>query len=443
VADQHCRVTVVGDYRRVNLALPARAPIAEYVMKLARICGQDDEDAFPTVWSLAAPGSAPLPPAATLDQAGITDGQVLYLRDFAAGEGDEPVVLTLEEAVSDEADRLGLWAWTPRSRAVTTVLLGIVWLASVLTAAGREPALSTPAVAGALAFGVGIASVAAAALAARRQWPLPASVCLALALSAVPEFAFGSGFVAGGVSPAALSMGAAVGSLLALAAIPDAVTAAVAIVAVVSVVLFGTMSVLHAQPTAAASVIAVVLLALAALGPRWTGRLVASSSGRGATMPEEEAVAAQVRQARRLFTAWNVIIGVSAATDLVVLAASANWFAQGLAGSAALVLLLGAGVYRQVTEVVPNLVAGAAGLFTLALELPARLHLQPWAGPAVTTGVGIAIVATGLARSFISGDRVQRPRALLLVTMLRAISVALVFGVFGVFGHLQSLGHHL
>src|ERR1700722_19642994 len=119
VADRLCRVTVVGETRRVDLAVPAQAPIAEFISTLAGLCAQDDDAAFPAVWSLAVPGRAPFPLHASLDQAGVLDGQVLYLRDLAAGEANEPVVLDIAEAVEEATDELGRWAWTPRSRDVT------------------------------------------------------------------------------------------------------------------------------------------------------------------------------------------------------------------------------------------------------------------------------------------------------------------------------------
>lgn len=53
MADQQCRVTVVGQRRRVDLAVPATAPIGEYVGELAGMCGESDDDAMPAAWSLA------------------------------------------------------------------------------------------------------------------------------------------------------------------------------------------------------------------------------------------------------------------------------------------------------------------------------------------------------------------------------------------------------
>ena len=53
MAETLCRVTVVGERRRVDLALPASDPIAEFVPQLVRMCGQPLEDTLPAAWSLA------------------------------------------------------------------------------------------------------------------------------------------------------------------------------------------------------------------------------------------------------------------------------------------------------------------------------------------------------------------------------------------------------
>jgi type VII secretion integral membrane protein EccD len=446
VADQHCRVTVVGDSRRVNLVIPARAPIAEYAPTLAELCQQDDEAAFPVVWSLAVAGRAPFPLAASLDQAGVTDGQVLYLRDVAAGEADEPVVLGLDEAVSDAAERLGWWAWTSRSRALTGMAIGILWLVAALVATAFDSAGTSPKELSGLAIATGLLSAVLAAVASRRRWPVPGPLGRALAVSAVPEFAVAGGFlVPGHGSAVAFAAGAVAGALAALIAIPETVTAALAILACVGLAVSGGLSALHADAMECASVIAVIVLALASLGPQAIGRLVAYSPFETAVgAADADAVSDHVRRARMLFALWSTLLGLVAAADLVWLATFPNWYAQALAGSGSLAMLLGAGVYRQLTEVVANAAAGASGLLALVLEVPPRVHSGAWAGPLAATVIGCGVLVAGMAQSFTAHDSVRPPRGQVLVaTLFRALSVPLALGVFGLFSHLQSLGHQL
>src|SRR5262245_59605541 len=101
MSDTRCRVTVVGAKNRVDLSIPAEAPIAEYADVLARMCGQPHNDALPPVWSLALTGAAPFPLTSSLAAEGIVDGAVLYLHDTAAGEEREPVVHSVWELVTE------------------------------------------------------------------------------------------------------------------------------------------------------------------------------------------------------------------------------------------------------------------------------------------------------------------------------------------------------
>jgi hypothetical protein len=156
----------------------------------------------------------PLPPWTSLDQAGITGGHVLYLRDIVEGEADEPVLLSLDEAISDAVDGLGRWAWTPRSRAATVFTLGMAWLVAALLTAALAPGRSSPLALGGLALGAGSMSAIVAAVAFRRDWPLPAQLPLALAMSVIPEFAVVGASIGRHAVPAAAAGGALAGAAL-------------------------------------------------------------------------------------------------------------------------------------------------------------------------------------------------------------------------------------
>src|SRR5262245_51964652 len=101
--DGRSRVTVVGAGKRLDVAVPAGAPIGEYVTKLAEACGHERRGHLPRAWSLHAAGTAPFPLDASLAQSGVTDGQVLYLCDLATDPAAEPVIEDIEELVGAQA----------------------------------------------------------------------------------------------------------------------------------------------------------------------------------------------------------------------------------------------------------------------------------------------------------------------------------------------------
>src|SRR5262245_6574499 len=104
--DDRSRVTVVGARKRLDVSLPSEAPVGEYVGRLAELCGQDRRRVLPQAWSLSVPGRVSIPLGESLAEQGVTDGEVLYLRDLARDLDAAPVVEDIDEAVAAEADRL-------------------------------------------------------------------------------------------------------------------------------------------------------------------------------------------------------------------------------------------------------------------------------------------------------------------------------------------------
>lgn len=445
MADQLCRVTVVGERRRVDLTVPARAPIAEYISTVAGLCEQDDDASFPAVWSLAAPGHGPLPLQASLDQAGVLDGQVLYLRDLAAGEADEPVVVDIAEAVGEATDELGRWAWTARSRSVALLAIGACWLVAALILLAARPDGVSPRLLSGLAIGAGLVSAAVASIVTRQERPVPAPAGLVLALSVVAELAVGGGFLAGHPTPVAVAGGAAAGCFLAFLAVRDLMILPLPVLAVITLALTIVLAGARAGAAQSASVVAIIGLTLMAVAPHWAAQAVAYPQLTGGVPGAGDGVQDQVRRAWLLLAVWSTLVGLLTAADLVLLTTFPGWYAQALAGGAGLVLVLGAGTYGQLTQVIPNAVAGAAGLLALLLELPARLHLAPLAGPLAAMVAGLLILSATFARGPADGQPAAGPGGLSRASMLllRAICVALMIGSFGVFSELLSLGHRL
>jgi hypothetical protein len=448
IADQQCRITVVGQRRRVDLAVPAAAPIAEYLMTVARLCGalgdeEPGEDSLPGAWSLAATGGDTIPLDLSLTDAGILDGQVLYLRDAAADGAGGPVVTDIDEAVADAAARYA-WAWTSASWAAAFLAVGTAWLTGALIAlavlASRLPAGGPRLVAG-LGLLAALASTAAARRARQASWPRPVWLPTALALSAVPQLAAaGTLLTSAHATPAQVALAAAAGAfggaLLALSARPGAVTTGVVLITALGVGVTACLAVLAASGVQCAAAVAVAAMWLYDLAPVSVARLVARTGTAGVT--------SQVRQAQYLATAWQAALAVTEALALCWLAGSDLTFALALAGCVSLVMLLAAGGYRQLGGVLPGLVAGATGLLALLLLLPGRVGAQWWVGPVLCLAAGFALLAGTAIRSF-RDESAPEPAAWRgpVAALLRVVSIPLLVGIFGAFGQLVIVGHRL
>jgi hypothetical protein len=477
IADQHCRITVVGQRRRVDLAVPADAPIAEYVMTIARLSGDlygdgySDDGDLPPAWSLALTGSPPLPLESSLADAGITDGQVLYLRDVAAGEDDEPVVTDVDEAVVEAAERSSR-PWTPRAHAATELAASAIWLAGTVGAfailAGHGPGHGSRLLS-ALGITAAIVSAALAGTARLRSWPVPEWLRAGLAVAAIPPLAVaGVALTGANATPpqlaAAAAVGALAGALLSLAACPGPVTTGLTIAAGLALVVASVLVALRADGTESAGVVAVVAMWLYDLAPGSVAMLVTrTGSGKHAGLP---AVVAHVRQAQQLVIAWQMLLAVTAALSLSWLAGSSHTFAFSLAACVSLGLLLAAGGYLRVAAVLPGAAAGAVGMLSVLLLVPGRLGAPWWTGLVACTVIGLGLLASGTSRSFAAAEQAELaepgapyawpgkafrsgrktkpaawPRA--VAAVLRVASIPLLVGLFGAFGHLITVGRGL
>jgi len=473
IADQHCRVTVVGQQRRVDLAVPANAPIAEYVMTIAGLSGdlqgdESDDGGLPPAWSLALTGCPPLPLDSSLADAGITDGQVLYLRDAAAGEDDEPVVTDIDEAVAEAADRFSR-PWTAGARAATTLAAGAAWLAGTL---GAFAVLTThvpgsgPRLPGTLGLIAAIVTTTLAWIARQRSWPVPEWLRTGVAAAAIPLLAVAGAMLAGTAATppqlaAAAAAGALVGALLCLAASPGPVTNGLTMAVALVLVVAGALAALRADGTESAGVVAVVAMWLYDLAPDSVAGLVTrTGSGR---YPGLLAVTARVRQAQQMVIAWQVVLAMSAALALSWLAGSSLTFGYSLAACVSLGLVLASGAYVRVAAVLPAATAGAVGLLSTLLLVPGRLGAPWWTGLAACTVIGLGLLASGISRSFAAAEpagaddpslrpgtlrrrgreasQAAWPRA--VAAMLRVASIPLLIGTFGTFGHLITVGRGL
>ncbi|MFF7475114.1 EsaB/YukD family protein [Streptomyces sp. NPDC008092] len=463
--DEHCRITVVGERRRVDLAVPAGAPIVSYADTLARLCDQQESDIMPAAWTLGAATGSAFAPEWSLSELGVTDGQVLYLRDATADELDDPVVHDVAERVAEVSGGVLDRRWDARSRTHTLTVLALGWLVATLFVL----AVRHPPGAGLLldvAPAAGLALPVLAWVATERTWPVPAALRMTMALCAVPALALGAWSAAlgqglrplglegvmtrTGLAVAALAVGALLGAFLASVAAPAVTTSATLFTAAAAAVLGVGLAALRADGVQAASVVAVAAFALLTVVPSAVSGTVAFTWRRVRMRvqeePRDDEVAGAVRSATVLLATWSGVLSVALGGALVLMAASASPYANLAAGLLGLAVLLRAGSARLVAEVVPLLLAGAAGLFTLLATGPERFGSATWAGPVCSALVAAALLVYGFRRMMRRPDlpAMARPRWLAgFGSVLAGGSVALAVAMFGAFGALVGLGHHI
>ncbi|MFJ2636036.1 EsaB/YukD family protein [Streptomyces sp. NPDC087422] len=446
--DERCRVTVVGERRRIDLALPAQAPIAEYVPRLASLCGQSESEALPPVWSLAESGGAPMAPGDSLSAAGIVDGATLYLRDQRAAELGELTVTDLDEQVASAQDDGGLWS--SRRRAQCVVGAGLIFM---VAAAAWLGALRPAGPWAALFALAALCSALLAWYAERKNWPLPRAVRQFFALATVPLLACVGldGPVHGPVAtPVLVSVFAVLGAVIGLVALPSPATVVLNLLTLVAALLTVALTASHAGLTGSAAVVSVALFLTAGLLPRAAGQIaVLVPSGPDVSAPalDDGTVATVVHRSNALLTLLSVVSGVFLAAALLTLSASLDVYALVLAGCVSVGLLLQAATVRVLSAVVPQLAAGVLGLVALTVRVPLYAFDSRLAGPLAAFGVGAVLVACGLFLAFgaalrpIEPDRPTWPAAVTSVLFVAAVPLAA--GVFGLFGWLADLGSGL
>lgn len=443
--DERCRVTVVGERKSVDLALPVRTPIAEYVPRLAGLCGEEESEAMPPVWSLAPAGAPPFPPGDSLENAGILDGAVLYLRDCRADEDLDLSVTDLDDQIA--AAHEDTQQWNARNRALSVVVAGL--FGSVLAAVPLSLRHQAgPAVV--MFFLVGLASALTSWYATRKSWPVSAGVRQAMALAAVPlTLAVGLGLPLHGpvAVPAVVTMSGVLGATVALLALPSVPTVVALLVAAVVALLTIPLAVPGAGPTSSAAVVAVVMLLLFRVLPRIASQIAVLVPGEAGERRgrESDEVATAVRRRNRLLTFLTVLLAIGLGWALVTLAASENPYAFALLGCAGVAVLLEAGSSRLVPVVAPQLAVGTLGLVALVTRLPEVLLENVQLGALAAFGVGVVLTGCGLGMSFRAAvrpvDLTERAKWLTgLASFLAIVSVPLAVGVFGVYEDLVNLG---
>jgi type VII secretion integral membrane protein EccD len=473
-----CRVTVISPRKRVDLALPAHMPFAELFPGIALYAGLDRAAVAeaPEGWALQRLGEPPFEPPSTPAQAGVADGELLYLR---------PWLKTLPPAVSDDiADEIagvhdgpGRWS-APDGRRVALGAAAAALAAGVVILFRSGPPWIMPALAAGL---LAVLLLAVGAAVSRAAGDAGAGAVLGYA--ALP-FAFAAGLLAplralplAHASPVALLAGFV---LLTAAALVAAIAVAHGLAVFFGVAVaaaFGAAGAALAwlwpglTAAGAAGLVVTPALALTPLIPAVAFRLArlplpavpASAEDLrddhlmdgarldrtredGARLDHTRGdgdrvdVRGRARAADQLVTGAVSGLGLLGAGAAIVLGLSRGGLAPVLAAALACALLLRSRMFRGRAQRLWLMVPGYGGLAWLAVTLAG--HSMRAAGPDLLALVAAAAIVAG-AGVWLPGRRPSPfwSRAADIADTLLIISlVPLALGVAGIFGLMHGLG---
>jgi type VII secretion integral membrane protein EccD len=482
VPDQY-RVTVISPRKRVDLALPAHVAFADLFPGIALYAGLDRAAVAeaPEGWALQRLGEPPFEPPATPAQAGMADGELLYLRPWRN---------VLPPVVSDDiADEIagvhdGPGRWSPADGRRVALGAAVAALAAGLAILLRSgPPWTGPALAAGLLAVLLLAAGAAVSRAAG-----DAAAGAVLGSTALP-FAFAAGLLAplrghplSHVSAVAVLAGFVLLTVAALIA-GLAVARGLAVFAGVTVAgVFGAAAAALAwlwpglTPAGAAGLVVAPALALTPLIPAVAFRLarlplpaVLASAGdlrddallegaRPATpgwptpsrdtqewdAPGRDGPGVDVRDraaaADRVVTGAVSSLGLLGGGAAIVLGLSRGGVAPVLAAALACALLLRSRVFRGRAQRLWLLIPGYGGLIWLAVAV-AGTSLRA-VGPvllalvvAAAIGVGAALPRPGHRPSPFWSRAADIADTVLIISL-----VPLALAVAGIFGVLHGLG---
>lgn len=456
-----CRITVVGPARRVDLALPGYVPFADLFPTVATYAGLDGPEAAaePGGWVLQRLGQEPFPPAMTPSEAGLRDGEMIYLRPYRAQLPRMAFDDVADVIATGMNERPGRWS----PRATRWLALGVgaaVLLAGAVVIAGAGPRWAAPAAAaGAIAVVLllGVLAVSRAVGDSRAG--------AVLGFAAVP-YAFLAGLL-GLAGSHGLSHLGSVQLLPAFAAVTLACVisavasgevalffglALAALLGVLGAVLDHSFGGLGAGGTAA--LIAAPTLALTPLVPGVSFRLArmdlppvprhADDLRRDTLTVDGEEVMRRTSAADEFVTGAAVGLGLVGAAAAGLLALTHGWRGMVTCAVLSCVLLLRSRIFRGLAQRLWLLVSGYGGLATLAIGAAGSLAqgrafalvLVPLlAGAALVIAVGLWL--PGRRPSPFWGRAADIADTLLIVALF-----PLALAVAGVFGDIRGLAGH-
>ncbi len=453
-----CRVTVVGPSRRIDIAFPGYVTFADLFPTVAKHAGLSGPDVVGEQggWVLQRLGEEPFAPAMTPQQAGLRDGETIYLRPRRAQIPRMAFDDVADVIASGLSDLPGRWAvrqarWVALGAALAALAAGAVF---ILRSGPPGPVPGVAAAAVAVTLLLAVLSVSRAAGDSRAG--------ATLGYAALPY-----AFLAGLLGPARavpLAHLGAVHMLSAFAAV--ALTAVVAAVASAElwlyfgVVVASLLAVLGAWVgymfgvgfAAAAAVVAVLALALTPLIPAvsfWLARMALPQVPRHADDLRQDTltidgseVFGRTASADQFVTAAVSGIGLVGAAAAVALAFTRSWLGLGTCAVLACTLLLRARLFRGLSQRLWLLVPGFGGLALLAIGevhgSSQAQHLALALGPLVA-GVAV-VVGVGMWLPSHRPSPFWGRVADIADTALNIGLIPLALGVAGVFGQVRGLG---
>lgn len=457
-ASDVCRVTVVGPSRRVDIALPYYVTFADLFPAVARYAGVEGPEwvGKNAGWALQRLGEEPFAPAMTPQQAGLLDGELIYLRPYSAQLPPIAFDDVADVIASGLNDQPGRWA----ARHARWVALGTV-AAALAAGAVFIPRSGPPWPVPALASAVFAVVLLLAVLTASRAWGDSLAGAL-LGYAAIP-YAFLAGLLGtAGTIPLAQIGAAHVLSAFgatALAAVLAAVASAelslysgVVLASLLAVVAAWIGSAFGIGFAASALVVAVLALALTPLIPSVSFRLArmalpqvprdAGDLRRDTLAIDGAKVFDRTASADRFVTGAVSGIGLVGAAAAGALAFTRSWLGLSVCAVLACVLLLRSRLFRGLGQRLWLLVPGFGGLLLLAVgEMHGSSQAQHLALALGPLAVGVtAVVCVGL---WLPGHRpspIWGRVADVADTALIVSLIPLALGVAGVFGKVRGLG---
>ncbi|MFI5777171.1 type VII secretion integral membrane protein EccD [Nocardia sp. NPDC051570] len=475
-----CRVSVIGGNTQLDVGLPTSVPIASFIGELVALIesrnpdpaeAEEDSATLHTGhWTLARLGREPIPPHRTLTEAEVYDGELLVLRSVSAKESP-----ALFDDVIDAVSRLtadSFRGWSPSAARWTGLVSGVlaVVLAVLLSAASRSHGQElVPAF---LAAGVGIATMVAAAIAARKYADTRSATWLALAALlllgtggglfvpgpiASPHLLLGFSvlLVAAAVGYRATGIGATLFSLAITVSIFGAIASAVRMIwepafpRIAAGLLVGALVVISSVPRLSAVLarlpVPPVPTAGAAIDPadHEPRPTIEGIGAIGATaLPSAVGLGRRAEAANRYQS--GILAGATMAAVLGAVGAadplnSARWQGIALAVVTAIILALRGRSFADLTQA-GTLIAGGAvtvcGVLA-GLGLGDERYLVPAAG--VLLAFAVAVVFFGVIGPHIEISPVQRRMGELFEYLLIVLVIPLVLWIMGVYAMARNI----
>ncbi|KUL34921.1 type VII secretion integral membrane protein EccD [Streptomyces sp. NRRL F-4489] len=437
---QLSRVTLVGDRRRADVVLLSDTPIGQLIPDVLELLG-DRPASRPAARQLATSDGTVLPHDSTLASAGIADGTVLRLVT-AHSAPPAPVIHDVTDQVADDLD-VRAWRWRPAARRAGAGVASVAFAVAAALLARREFPLG--GLAGVL-WGVSLVLLAAGALAAkagRGNRGLATALLVAsgglgvlAAWTAADAYGWpGAGRLAG-VAGALVVALAALGYLSPLGRGGLVGAAATAVLAAA----WEAAAAVQGDPARLGAVMAVFSLVVLGLLPRlalMASGLTALDDRRsaGVSVSRHQVGTALAATHRGLVLATTVTAGSAAAAGwLLTPAQRPTVWTVALTSLVVVVLLSRARAFPLVAEVAALVVAASCLVVRLVMVW---MEHEGGAGPLIVLCAAAVLPLVVLAVRVPEHMQVRLRRMADLVESVGMVGLfPLAFGVFGVYGQL-------